>query len=213
LGLTAFVRERAKREEPTKDEPWTMASFYKSKKPIEPDGRRTDIAAVLAVIKRRDSSNYKREEKRRWRFDLGRTDLQRADLTFANLPESNLIFAHLTRATLTGANLTDATLAATNLTRATLTSATLTRANLIRATLTGATLADVTLTHATLIGATLTGATLTDATLTGAKYLTQRQLNRAYGKNTKLPAGLRLKAKENDPPLDDEPNAEQTAPD
>src|ERR1051326_5339604 len=72
--LTAVVRERAHKEEPAEDVSGTMVSFHEKQKSLEPGGQRTDIAAVLTVIKRRDKENYSRETKKDWRFDLSRTD-------------------------------------------------------------------------------------------------------------------------------------------
>jgi hypothetical protein len=83
--LTAFVRERAHKKEPAEDVSGTMASFYEKQNPLEPGGWRTDIAAVLTVIKRRDKKNHSRETEKYWRFDLSRTDLQGANLPGADL--------------------------------------------------------------------------------------------------------------------------------
>jgi hypothetical protein len=147
--MAAFVRERARKKEPAKDVSGTIASFYEKQNSLEPGGRRTDIAAVLTVIRRRDEKNYPRERKNHWKFDLSRTDLQGADLRDADLSDTDL---H--RAALHNADLSDA-----DLSRAKLTGAKLNGADLSRAKLP---LAD--LSYANLHGADLSGVTLSTPT-------------------------------------------------
>jgi hypothetical protein len=200
--LTAFVRERVKRKEAAKDVPWTMAAFYESKEPTVAGGLRTDIAAVLSVITRRDGSNYQRENEKGWRFNLQDSDLSRADLDGANLYRAGLIGANLSYANLLYADLTGANLYHANLSRARLTGANLSyayllhadlsRAKLTGANLTGATLSRATLSRADLGGVNLTDVNLTDVNLTDAIGLWQPQLDEACGTGVRLPAGLRL---------------------
>jgi uncharacterized protein YjbI with pentapeptide repeats len=143
--------------------------------------------------------------------------LSKAKLSKANLSGAALNGADLTGADLTGANLTGVQLSGANLSKANLSGAIL-NANLTGADLTGAILIGVQLSDAFLIGANLTGADLTgaflgadltgafpgappsggpanlsDADLTAVKNLTQGQLDKACGTNTKLPDGLTLK--------------------
>ena len=70
----------------------------------------TDIAAVLAVIVRRDEKNRRREREQEWRLDFHGTDLRGANLIKANLFEANLSRANLSGAALFRANLSGAIL-------------------------------------------------------------------------------------------------------
>jgi uncharacterized protein YjbI with pentapeptide repeats len=144
--------------------------------------------------------------------------LSKAKLSKANLSGATLNGADLTGAILTGANLTSVQLNGAKLSTANLSGATLNGADLTGADLTGAILIGVHLRDALLSGATLTGADLTGAflgadltgafpgaapsggpanlsgaNLTAVKNLTQGQLDKACGTDTKLPNGLTLK--------------------
>ena len=76
--LTAFVRDQTRRPGATNDV--SSATFDESRPKTSyecgmgiasrPFGRRTDIAAVLTVIKRRYEQNITREDQQDWRFDL-----------------------------------------------------------------------------------------------------------------------------------------------
>jgi hypothetical protein len=69
---------------------------------------RTDIQAVLDVLKRREEEHV--PEKHRVRLDLRGTDLRGANLRGANLRGANLIAADLRRAFLREADLREANL-------------------------------------------------------------------------------------------------------
>ncbi len=105
--LTAFVRERARWEEPDD------TGFSQTETPVRTDEPRrrawreppTDIKAVLTVIMRRSEANREREKREGWRLDLGSTDLRGAGLFGAHLEQAYLAEAHLTGAHLEGANL------------------------------------------------------------------------------------------------------------
>lgn len=162
--LCAFVRgERAR---------WKAPEAVLSEKVETIDDRTeppTDIAAVLAVIVRRDEKNLKREMGEGWRLDLRRTALRGADLNRANLRKARL----------SGADLTGAHLNRVNLNWADPSAADLTRAHLIRA----------------FLGADLTGAILTGADLSGADLrratISEEQLAAAIGNaKTRLPDGM-----------------------
>jgi hypothetical protein len=178
----------------------------------------TDIQAILTVIRRRQWSYEKSDQ----RLDLHRTDLHGADLREAHLESANLSGADLTGANLTGANLTyadlesreesfsrtelraanlmGAFLAAANLSDADLYKAVLRNAVLLGANLNGANLIDANLTGANLWSANLhhvwgAGADLKDADVRGANleglFSDQKQFNSANGdKTTKLPPGF-----------------------
>jgi uncharacterized protein YjbI with pentapeptide repeats len=123
--------------------------------------------------------------------------LNGAALFEAYLTGANLTYAHLNATNLTGANLIEAYLTDANLTQARLNAANLTRANLIEAYLTDANLTHArlnaaNLTRANLFAADLTDADLSGANLTDAARLTQSQLDKACGTDTKLPPGLIL---------------------
>jgi uncharacterized protein YjbI with pentapeptide repeats len=143
--------------------------------------------------------------------NLGRANLVSADLSVANLVSANLGRANLGRAklvsaTLSGANLGGADLRGVNLGGATLSGANLGRANLVSADLSGANLGGANLGRANLGGANLRGADLSGANLRGgafldgAENLTQAQLDRACGNDTKLPEGLTIMRCPSEPP-------------
>jgi hypothetical protein len=163
--LCAFVRERAR---------WSS-----EKCPSEAHreiGPPTDIAAVLAVIARRDEKRRENDEIK-W-LDLCETDLRSVSLIKANLSGvsllgANLSGAHLLLANLGGANLIRANLSGGNLLRANLSNGILRGANLrgadLRATiLVGADLSETNLGEANLTGADLRGANFREADVKGA---------------------------------------------
>jgi hypothetical protein len=180
--LAAFILVRAPRM-PEQDMPRTMASFYESAKPANWREREADIAAVLAVIWRRD----KVYDKRYVRINLSATDLEGAPLFGATLQSAILRGSNLNGAILGPANLSYA-----DLVNADLIAANLNSANLNSTNLTGANLAEASLTNATLSRANLTGTNFTGTNLSNARGLTQAQLDNAYGTNTKLPEGLTI---------------------
>jgi len=112
-------------------------------------------------------------------------NLKDASFTEANLQNANLILAELQKASLMGANLRGA-----HLIQANLQGASLVRASLENAILSGANLQEVDFQYSNLKGVDLSA-----ADLRGAKYLTQVQLDMAYGDTliTKLPPGLTFK--------------------
>jgi len=132
--LCAFVRERARRSEPETASAETVARFYKKEKKTG-SGPATDIAAVLAIVIRRDEKNRRREREQKWRLDFRGTDLSEANFSGADLSETNL-----RRANLSAADLSRADLSTANLSRADLSGADLSEANLRRANLRGANL-------------------------------------------------------------------------
>jgi uncharacterized protein YjbI with pentapeptide repeats len=198
--LTAFVRERA----PWKGSKGAVAPANVVR--IFPDvpeqhSRReppTDIAAVLAVIMRRDVQNRKREHSNGWCLDLRSTDLRGGSLSGAHLERADLSGAHLERATLQEAHFEEAVLERAHLEGAFLGEAYLEEAHLSGACLEGAVLwgarlrkaflgsADLSrailwsanLKEAFLAKARLDGAELSDANLEGAQ-LSEAHLNSA----------------------------------
>ena len=90
--LTAFVRERARWEEPEPSAPemaaqsdlWQSGSRSDQARQQRPTPA-TDIAAVLQVLRRRPDAGREREKLRDWRLDLRMTDLRGADLSEAHL--------------------------------------------------------------------------------------------------------------------------------
>ena len=119
--------------------------------------------------------------------DLSGADLTRADLGSSNMSRAKLYSAHLAGADLFGANLTNV-----DLTRADLSEADLRRANLSGASLSEADLLDP---------ANLTGVDFSNADLREAKNLSQAELDKACGTDTKLPAGFTLTPSINGPAL------------
>ena len=111
-----------------------------------------------------------------WKADLSKRDLARVNLHWANLEGANLGEANLAGATLIRANLAEANLE---------------RANLAGANLGGATLVRALLERANLERTDLGEANLAGANLTDTIYLTQGQVDSAWGNaKTKLPPGL-----------------------
>lgn len=171
--LTAFVRERARWKElkPTASEMTPKSDMWQSgARSDDGPGPATDIAAVLAVIVRRDKKSQQRERDKGWRLDFRETDLRRANLHEAPLYEANLSGAHLERAILRGAYLEGGILRGAHLEDAQLLEAHLGNAQLQDAHLEGAYLAGAQLKNAGLGGAYLKGAQLQNAHLEGAKF-------------------------------------------
>ena len=110
--LTAFVRERARWEEPEPSAPemaaqsdlWQSGSQSNQARQQRPTPA-TDIAAVLEVLRRRPDAGREREKLRDWRLDLRMTDLRGAYLYEAHLEGADLSGAHLEGADLSGAHL------------------------------------------------------------------------------------------------------------
>jgi hypothetical protein len=148
--LTAFVRERAKWQQPEAG----SEEIY----PRPP----TDIAAVLTVVRRRPEAGRAREQQRDWRLDLHATDLRGAFLPWAHLERAILVGAHLGGASLHGAHLEGAVIHGARLEYTSLIGAHLEGADLHGVLLDGANLRG-----AHLEGANLLGAQLDDQTLNG----------------------------------------------
>jgi hypothetical protein len=179
--LTAFVRERAKWQTQAatgemagkSDYLWEAEGGSGAAKWSPPEPA-TEIAAVLAVIRRRPEVGRAREEQRGWHFDLRATDLRgarldkahlkRADLRGTHLEYAWLSEAHLEGAILTGANLEGAGLEDARLEGAILAGTHLERADLSGAHLEGADAAGAHFEGAGLGVAHLEGACLEDAT-------------------------------------------------
>lgn len=105
--LCAFVRERARWKAADAGSVETVARFYE--KPAASGGKlvrpATDIAAVLAVIVRRDENNRWRERENGWWLDFSGADLRGADLTGANFDEADFSDAHLEKANFVSAQI------------------------------------------------------------------------------------------------------------
>ena len=137
--LTAFVRLNSPWKQPTADDEQSVESslgeFWTSHLvKVEPQltPPRTDIQAVLTVIRRRE---LKHEQGKSYQFDLSRTDLRQANIGKANLKgsdltEANLEGAHLGEANLEGADLWEANLEGADLWKTHLEGANLRGANL-----------------------------------------------------------------------------------
>lgn len=169
--LTAFVRERARWEEPEPPEPEMAAQSDLGQSASRSDQARqqpptpaTDIAAVLEVLRRRPDAGHEREWRRNWCLDLRMTDLRGAALGGAHLNYAFLREAHLEGAELRGADLSGAILNAAHLqgarfAGAQLKLASLRETHLERADLRGAKLERADLRRAHLQGADLRFAT------------------------------------------------------
>jgi uncharacterized protein YjbI with pentapeptide repeats len=172
--LTAYVREHAPLPPPRSvSEPEAQKAGSGPSTLDEAPSRKAipaDIQAILSVLSRRNTEYDKPES----RLDLGRANLQgadlrganlrRADLRGANLRGADLIEANLQGANLSGANL-QARLRGANLEGAHLIGPNLQGADLIGANLRGADLTGANLRRAYLIGVNLQGANLDGATL------------------------------------------------
>jgi hypothetical protein len=204
--LTAFVRERARWQGPKaasvgmadkSDYLWPSdvrsATQPDDQPPPEPAA---DIAAVIAVIRRRPEAGREREKRRGWRFDMRALDLRGAALNQAHLEDARLHEAHLEGANLSGAHLERAILYRAHLDGAYPVEAHLEDADLYGAHLEDAKLYEAHLERARLClahleRANLLGAHLEGANLSGAEGLTQGQVYRALGDaKTLLPEGL-----------------------
>lgn len=164
--LTAFVRERASWME---SKPVTPPPGPQSEEVQPSPAPATDIAAVLAVIRRRPEAGRGREEDRGWRFNLRGTDLRGAHLSYAHLKEADLTSAHLEEAHLNNAYLEGTTFSNAHMARAKLNGAHLLAADLLKANLQHAYLVDAHLEGAELGGAQLEEARLNRAHLEGAQ--------------------------------------------
>jgi hypothetical protein len=160
--LTAFVRERMKRQDRATVAP-PAASGPRSVHII----LATDIAAVLTVLRRRPDAGRAREKEQGWIPDLRGIDLRDTDLQSTVLAGMNLAGAHLEGANLFWAHLEDANLTGAHLEGADLTGAHLGGVSLFGAHLEGAKLRDAYLTGAILLEAHLEGAVLLEAHLEG----------------------------------------------
>jgi hypothetical protein len=161
-----------------------------------PQPPRTDIQAILDILKRREEDNVPKEH--RVRLDLRGTDLRSADLTRihlknaylqgAHLEEANLYEAHLEGAILWDAHLEGAYLPGAHLQKADFRGARLQKAFLPKAHLEEANLWDVHLEEAFLQEANLEKAILYEARLEGASGLTPQQIGWTLGdEDTVLP--------------------------
>jgi hypothetical protein len=202
-NLTAFVRERSRRNEAERNEldlepRASRRAYFLWLEAGRPEGRAddfwakafeqekigeepaTDIAAVLTVIKRRSELNRKREADNGWRFNLRNAFLNRADLRGAHLEWANFGRAHLEQADLRDANLKRADCRGARLYRASLGGA-----HLERTTLRGADFGPPN------EGKPLEGTHLEWADLRTAKDLSEIQLALAEGNaSTQLPEGM-----------------------
>ena len=168
--LTAFVREQAR---------WKMLGIGDVQ---ERPASRTDVAAALAVIRRRPEAERNRERTAGWRLDLSGTDLRGADLVEAHLEHAVLRDVHLENTLLWQVHLERADLQRVRFEGATLALAHLELALLHDAHLEGANLGKAHLEEAVLDGAHLEGATLWEAYLDGV------HLEQAIGdEKTQLP--------------------------
>lgn len=175
--LTAFVRERARWKEPS----LASAESTKDKNRIP-----TDVAAVIAVIKRRKQKNREQETREGWYLDLEATNLRGAALDSAYLEGANLTDAHLE-----GANLMKANLKKAYLWEARLEGALLHGAHLEGTILRKAHLERAILKLAHLEGASLSEAHFEGADLSHCRGLVPGQLDNAFGNaETRLPYGL-----------------------
>jgi hypothetical protein len=214
--LTAFVRERAPWKEPDTSALETVVRFYEDARTdwTEPA---TDIAAVLAVIRRRPAKGVARERQRDWRFDLRATDLRGAKLNEAHLGGANLSGAHLDGASLDRTHLLSANLRGAHLERAYLGGAHLDLADLRGAHLEraylgmGANLFYADLREAHLERADLTKAHLECADLSSADLKDVKDLDKAFGDaKTKLPDNVARPA--HWPPYEPEAGERETVP-
>ena len=190
--LTAFVRERARWEEPEPSEPEMAAqsdlwqSGIRSYQALQQRPTpATDIAAVLQVLRRRPEAGREREKQRGWRLNLNTTDLRGAVLSEAHLEGADLRWAHLERAELFVAHLEGADLRWAHFERAALGRAHFKGALLRGAHFKRAFLRGAHFKRAVLFEAHLEGADLSEAHLEGD------YLSTAFGDaRTDLPKGV-----------------------
>jgi uncharacterized protein YjbI with pentapeptide repeats len=185
--LCAFVRERARWSAPDAAVSETIETATATKNQAHPP---TDIAAVLAIVVRRDEKNWQREAEEGWKLDLRETDLSKGNLSAADLSRANLLGANLSEAFLRRVNLSRANLSGANLFSANLSGANLNGAFLIETDLSGADLSGADLSGANLNGANLLGANLLGANLSGV-FLRKANLAQTALKGAKL-TGARL---------------------
>jgi hypothetical protein len=192
--LCAFVRERARWQKPEEAPSETVVRLYEKE---ETTGSRisppTDIAAVLAVIVRRDDKSRQREIDKGWKLDFHETDLRGANLNRASVPRADLSEANLREASLWSANLSEANLFRANLWRADLhladlSGVVLSRAVLNEAVLIGANLSRAVLSEANLCGANLVRAKLNEGQLVGTTGDARTQLPDGFTRPTHWPA-------------------------
>lgn len=175
--LCTYVRENALSvKEESRSNPTSVARKKSSEEPASSQGQHppADIQAILTVLARRDRA-YERSDQY---LDLSRTTLTGADLHGAHLERADLGEAVLSKAYLRGTDLHAALLSS---------------AYLVEAELSGADLVSANLSGADLNGADLREANLSGADISRALYLTQEQVNHAYGNDdTQLPLNLCL---------------------
>jgi hypothetical protein len=164
--LTAFVREHARWKKQDEIASETLVSLYDDEKSNETQPEpTTDIAAVLAVIVRREIENRDRERLKDVGLNFRGCDLEGAFLGGARLEGAFLVGAYLERADLANTHLEGARLIDAHLQGAYLVEAHLERAFLTGANLKGANLEKAHLEGAGLLGAYLEGANLVEAHL------------------------------------------------
>ncbi len=205
--LCAFVRERAPRKSSPADPAAPLLPAVASSETVDryfqkgETGPPTDIAAVLAVIRRRDQKSQQRESDNGWRLDFSGADLRKAklrqanlngaDLNGADLSGANLFGADLIRARLFYADLSGADLFGANLRWAHLYGASLFKADLSTADLREADLRKAKLRQANLNGAELSKANLGGADLIEAEGVLEILLLEAFGDaSTQFPVDL-----------------------
>ena len=161
--FTAFVRERAKWQEPDASTSERLRLLYeyggnsRARRPRE-HHLATDIAAALAVITRR-ARDREREKAQVWQLDFSGADLREVWLKEAHLERANFVGTHLEGAYLEGAYLEGA--------------------NFWRAHLKGAYIWKARLEKARLTGAYLQAAQFREAHLEGAEFI-DAELERTY---------------------------------
>jgi uncharacterized protein YjbI with pentapeptide repeats len=185
--LCAFVRERTRRRAPEEATSETVARYYQVSEAFQCRSTPpTDIAAVMAVIVRRDEKNRRRERENghQWRLDLREADLRKVNLfspSIADFQSSDLSGADLSEATLVHVNLSGAHLRRANLSGADLWASDLHGADFSGADLSNTALATADLSFADLTGADLSGADLRGTDLRRAKGLLEEQLAETTG--------------------------------
>ena len=177
--LTAYVRQNAGWTEPSPPEDVPSKHASHPDPPEEPPPLRTDIQAIMTVIRRRKWSNDPPANG----LDLHATDLRGAKIRAAHLEYANLRGAHLEGADLMFTRLNEA-----NLYRADLEGATLMSGDLAGADLNYADLQWTRFLDANLWWASLRGANLWKANLSSTN-ITQEQVYSAFqhGEGAYLP--------------------------
>jgi uncharacterized protein YjbI with pentapeptide repeats len=181
--LTAFVRERARWKKPNPADATSAEEQHEAP---------TDVAAVIAVLRRRRQTNREQERREGWRLDLRSTDLRGVDLSGAHFEKADLRGTHLEGARLEEAHLEMADLRRAHLERAHLKGTHLKRAALWGTHLEGADLRGAHLERTYLGDTHLKGADLGEAYLESSWGLTQDQLEETLGDAvTRLPKSLK----------------------